>query len=234
MSAWTEPDEKRRLQRHLRAMSAVNQQLHAQLEGQIVRSIGGAGTHGDDLLGGSVMFSGMAVGARRGGIASGWLEQLQPQGGRSGELFLARTPSREVYLVEATMRRSVKAGLLVSALQKIVGPVRDMSQSDANRYSEGPPVEVLEGGSGAPFVVVGGRRHPLRGLPLPYPVPNDVMSVLPIGEELNLSLGALAPHRSQLSRAKVLVAQQGAAGSARAVFATLRRRVRRTRAGRKA
>jgi hypothetical protein len=220
-------DDVDQLRRQLRAMAAVNQQLHAQLEGQLVRTVGRAGAHGGDLLGDSDMFTGMVMNARRAGIASGWLQQLQAHGGGE-DVFLARTPSREVFLVEGTVRRSVKAGLIVSALTKVLGPVREVGQSDLNRFSVGPPVEVVEGASGPPFVVAGGRRLPIRGLPLPYPVTNDDLGVFPMGEELNVSLGALGGGRTTMQRAKDVVANQGLAQGAKQIAGKVVRRARST------
>jgi hypothetical protein len=222
----TGSDDVEQLRRQLRAMAAVNQQLHAQLEGQMVRSVGRAGAHGGDLLGDSDMFSGMVLNARRVGIASGWLQQLQVNAG--GDVYLARTPSREVFLVEGTLRRAVKAGLIVSALAKAIGPVREVGQSDLNHFGVGPPVEVVEGTSGPAFVVVGGRRLPIRGLPLPYPVSNDDLSVFPMGEELNMSLGALGGGRSPVQRAKELVASEGVVQGAKRMAGKVTRRVRGT------
>ena len=66
---------------------------------------------------------------------------------------------------------------------------------------------MLEGGTGRPFVVVGGRRFPLRGLPLPYPVKDDEMLVLPVGEELHITSGVRSgPSRAE--RACALVAMK--------------------------
>jgi hypothetical protein len=216
-----------RLLRHLRAMSAVNHQLHAQLEGQTVRAVGRAGAHTDDLLGDADMFATVVVKARRVGIAGAWLEQLQLRGGRSGEIYVARTPARDAFVIEGSMRRAVKSGLLVLALAKVFGPIREVSASDLDRFSEGPPVEVLEAGSGPAFVVVGGQRLPIRGLPLPYVVTNDEANLFPIGKELNVSYGALSSansSRSKLGRVKRVVSEEGPVkGSAKVARKAVRR-----------
>jgi hypothetical protein len=222
-------EETQRLLRHLRAMSAVNHQLHAQLEGQMVRAVGRAGAHSDDLLGDADMFGAVVVKSRRAGIASAWLEQLQLRGGRSGEVYLARTPARDAFVIEGSMRRAVKSGLLVIALAKVLGPVRDVSASDVNRFSEGPPVEVLESGSGAAFIVVGGQRLPIRGLPLPYVVTNDEANAFPMGKEVNVSVGALGSAnsaRSRLGRLKKMVTEEGPVAGAKKIASKARRRVR--------
>jgi len=51
---------------------------------------------------------------------------------------------------------------------------------------DGPPVEVLEGPDGPPFVVVGGQRLAVRGLPLPHPVGAEVRDSFPSGGEIDL------------------------------------------------
>ena len=68
-----------------------------------------------------------------------------------------------------------------------------MTDRDVERWSLGPPVEVLEAGTGAAFLVVGGRRLPLRGLPLPYLVSTNDMLLFPEGQELNVAAPRAAP-----------------------------------------
>jgi hypothetical protein len=221
----TDEHEVQRLRRHLRALSAVNRQLHAQLEGATVPSVGGAGAHSTDLLGDSGTFGAVLTRARRVGTASAWLQQLQLRGG-AGEVFLVRTPAAETYLVEDTVRREVKSGLLVAALTKLFGAPRAVGQSEVNHFSDGPPVEVLEGPSGPAFIVAGGRRYPIRGLPLPYPV-GEEMNVFPLGDEINLSLGALGGGgraRSKLARATQAAARDGVVPTAKKAARAVRRR----------
>src|SRR5438445_10353781 len=112
--------------------------------------------------------------SRRAGPGSGWIEQLQLLGG-SSDPFLARSPGRGAFLVEAPLRRQVKAGILFAALENVVGSVRVISDAEIDRFNEGPPVEVFEAASGPAFIVVAGRRLPIRGLPLPYPVTAEEM-----------------------------------------------------------
>ncbi len=149
------------------------------------------------------------------GSASAWIAQLQRQGGAGKEIFVARTPQRGAFLIEGTMRRSIKAGILVPALVRLFGPVRELHESDISRFGEGPPVEVFEAPSGPAFLLVGGRRLPIRGLPLPYAVSQEEADAFRLGDEVNVSLGAIGiaaagtPGTSPVRRAKQIIAREG-------------------------
>src|SRR4051794_14245638 len=158
----TEPSDVGRLQRQLRALSSVNKQLHAQLEGGTVRL---AGTSASGARG--------SLTVRRAAEGGAWLEHLHLHGG--GDPMLVRTASKSMYVVEGNMRRTVKSGILFNALTRVLGEPRELPDAEVQRWSTGPPVEVLEAGTGPAFVVVGGRRLPLRGLPLPYLVSTNDM-----------------------------------------------------------
>src|SRR6476469_5451357 len=116
-----ESPETERLRRHLRAVSAVNRQLHAQLEGGTVRLAEGAGASQDDPLGTPEGLDGglASITVRRANVASAWLEQLQLQGG--GNPSLVRTPKRGMFVVEGTLRRQIKSGLIFLALARVFG-----------------------------------------------------------------------------------------------------------------
>jgi hypothetical protein len=148
----------------------------------------------------------------RGSMASGWVEQLQ--GATSGaEPFLVRGPRRGAFVVESGHRRKVSSGLLLAALAEAFGPARAVNAAEFDSWSDGPPVEVLEGPRGAPFVIVGGRRLPIHGLPLPHPVDKEAMERFPEGPELDLA-SANVP-RASFERA---VAGKYQVGQARAVI----------------
>ena len=87
----------------------------------------------------------------------------------------------------------MKSGILFNALVRVLGSPREMPDAEVERWSTGPPVEVLEAGTGPAFVVVGGRRLPLRGLPLPYLVSTADMLLFPEGEELNVAASRVVP-----------------------------------------
>ena len=207
--------ELQRLRRQLRAQSAVNRQLHAQLDGGSVRiasSGRGAGSDG----------ASKALTVRRVTEGGSWLEQLQMHGG--GKPFLVQTPTKGSYVIDGDMRRQVKAGMLFAALTRVLGAPRDISDQDLQRWSPGPPVEVLESSSGPAFVVVGGRRLPLRGLPLPYLVSTEDMLLFPEGEELNIAASSRAAPPSRGARARAVLENEGPVrGAAKLARKALRR-----------
>ena len=82
---------------------------------------------------------------------------------------------------------------------------------------------MLEAGTGPAFVVVGGRRLPLRSLPLPYLVSTDDMLLFPEGEELNVAAPRPAPP-GRAARARETIEKDGAIrGSAKLVKKAVRR-----------
>jgi hypothetical protein len=203
--------ELERLRRQLRALSLVNRQLHAQLEGGTVR-LSGTSANGNTRG---------ALTVRRTAEGGAWLEHLHLHGG--GDPMLVRTPTKGTYVVEGTMRRRVKSGLLFNALTAVLGTPREMTDHDIDRWSTGPPVEVLEAGTGPAFVVVGGRRLPLRSLPLPYLVSSDDMLLFPEGEEINVAAPRPAPPGAT-ARAREMIEKDGAIrGSAKLVKKAARR-----------
>jgi hypothetical protein len=194
-----------RLRRHVRALSAVNRQLQAQIDGGAVRfvSAGGAG----DATG-----AGLRV--RRVPDGSMWLEQLRVHGSTVPP-FLAHAPRRGVFVVEGTVCRAVKSGLLYSALKHLFGEAREVSDSAVDGWAEGPPVEVFEASSGPPFLVVGGRRLAVHGLPLPYPVSSEEMMFFPEGEQLDIAQPLRPQTKSgPVARVRQLIAREGAVSAA--------------------
>jgi hypothetical protein len=207
----SESEHVQRLQRQLRAMSAVNRQLHAQLEGGAVRLPGTTAAGGRG-----------ALTVRRATEGSVWLEHLHLHG--STDPTLVRTPTKGSFVVEGTMRRTVKSGIVFNALMRVLGEPREMTDAEIERWSTGPPVEVLEAGTGPAFVVVGGRRLPLRGLPLPYLVATADMLLFPEGEEINVAASARAAPKGRVARARAVIDREGAVkGSAQLAKQAARR-----------
>ncbi len=129
---------------------------------------------------------------RRANDAIGWLvDTAAPD---AGEPALVVDPDQGVWLIEGGRRRRVAATLLVAALEQLVGPRRSVDAEQLEGWEEGAPVEVLEGRTGPPFVVIGGIRRPLRSLPVPFPVDDAGATRLPEGAPLDV-VRAIAPRR---------------------------------------
>jgi hypothetical protein len=208
-----ESGELHRLRRQLRAQSVVNRQLYAQLEGGSVRVA--SGTSSSDGTRKSLNVPRVTEGGS-------WLEQLQMHGG--GKPFLVQTPTQGSYVIDGDMRRQVKAGMLFAALTPVIGAPRAIADEELRRWSPGPPVEVFESGSGPAFLVVGGRRLPLRGLPLPYLVSSEDMLLFPEGEELNVAASTRGAPPSRSTRARTVLEQEGPVrGTAKLARKVLRR-----------
>ncbi len=187
------------------ALAAVNRQLHSQLEGGTMRVARGVGANEDDLLGMRASGGGLAANARRPAPAA-WLDQLELQGGNDARLV--RAPKRGVFVVEGRLRRPVKAGMLTIALARVLGEPRDIPAAELDRFEDGPPVEVIEGASGPPFLLVGGRRWPLRGLPLPFQITNEEMHRFPEARELNIA-AVISTSGTRAKRARAVMQREG-------------------------
>ncbi len=203
-----ESEEVQRLRRELRALGAVNRGLHAQLDSGRVR-----GAH------------------RRLRPASDWLQQLELE--RSGNPALVQAKTRGIYVVEGSMCRHVKAGVIAAALARVLGPPRAITDAELEQWKEGPPVEVMEAQAGPAFIVVGGRRLPLRGLPLSFFVTTAEMMAFPEGEELVVGPGRPArPGRA--ARVRTLFRNEGPVRASIKLAGRVTRRLSRSRSrGRK-
>jgi len=120
------------------------------------------------------------------------------------------------------MRRQVKAGMLFAALTRVLGAPREIGDHDLQRWSMGPPVEVMESGSGPAFLIVGGRR-----LPLPYLVSTEDMLLFPEGEELNVTAATRSPPPSRGARMRTVLEKEGAARGGAKLLRKAWRRLRR-------
>ena len=180
----TDQDDVDRLHRQIRAMGIVNQQLRAQLDAanqELAPRRDRARSPFEDPLDPPPV--GPAV--RRATIAATWFEdRARPVALDDTELVV--TDDGDTYVVEGDVRRRVRSGLVVAALERLLGARRAVEAAELEAWTEGPAVEVLEAGPGLPFLVVGDRRLPVTGIPLPFPVREDAVAALLEGPELDL------------------------------------------------
>jgi hypothetical protein len=197
--------ESERLRRHIRALSAVNRELHAQLPDS----------------------SWTANRVRRGSLGHLWCTELQ-QMQTTERPELVQGPGSGLQLIEGGVRRPVVSHVLAAALAAAFGPVRAVTEEAIDGYAEGPPVAVLEGSIGRPFVIVGGTRFTLRGLPLPHPVTDDDMLAFPAGDELVVGAG-LRSGTTRFERMRLLFSDAGPVAATQALARKAGRRLRRRR-----
>jgi hypothetical protein len=202
--------ERDRMRREMRAMAAVNRQLQAWSEESVgVRRV------------------------RRAAQGPGWIEELLAMG--ASDPFLARAPNGAVFVVEGDRKRPVNSGILAAALEQLVGAPREASDDELEAWTEWVPVELLEGTSGVPFIVLGGRRHDVTGVPLPYAVDNLNAAEFPEGEPINVASANISRRRFeealtgefQISRARTALASKGPMGTTKAIARKVQGRVRR-------
>jgi hypothetical protein len=202
-----------RLQRQLRAQAVVNRQLHAQLA-EVTAQL--RAVQGNDASTVRVLWRGLEAAlpnkvARKverrvrgvlgvspppparpkrpvsssGGPVAEWLDDLSTQ--PADRLELAITEDESLYLLEGTQRRAVPRMLVGALLEGDLGPPRDLTNADLDAYDEGPPVEVLAASTGYPFVVMGGRRRPIRGYPVPFVIDEDDAERFQEGDPLRVA-----------------------------------------------
>jgi hypothetical protein len=151
---------------------------------------------------------------RRGYEARTWMEQLKR--GCESEAFMVRVPERGLFVIECGHRRRVNSALLGAALEELFGRARVVSNEELEDWIQGPPVELLEATTGPAFVIVGGLRLRVRGLPLPYSVSAEDLEQFPEGAELDIAAANVARERferalsgSWLQRARAVLTREG-------------------------
>ena len=154
-------EDEARLRRHVAALATVNRQLHAQVAD--------------------------VVPARRSMLAKEWLEQILATRVEDDPVLVRGRSG--VFVLEGGRRRAVRSGLLAGALEEALGGRADIDEADYLHLEEGAPVEVFESSAGLPFVIVGRRRLPIRGLPVPSPIDARDALAFPEGPELRLRAG---------------------------------------------
>jgi hypothetical protein len=154
--------------------------------------------------------------------------------GDPGSAVLRRTAKGTYVVVEGGRRREVKSGLLGAAIERALGRATEITAEELDGMPAGVPVEILEGPSGAPFVVMAGRRWPIRALPLPHPVSAAHVQVFPEGDELNVAFASVPRTRLddamygryQIARLKAAAKRTGAVGLARSTAGKARRKLK--------
>lgn len=170
--------------------------------------------------------------------ARGWEPGLVA-GGEVGARLVS-DPDGAVFVVEDGARRRVSSALLVPPLERALGRAEPISAAELSALSDGVPVEVLEAPSAPPFVVVGGQRRSVRGLPVPHAVSDVLVVSLPKGDTLDITRRPVpaprptprpAPRPGPLGRLEASLRRRGPVGTlkrgVRAVERKARRAVRR-------
>jgi hypothetical protein len=201
-----------RLRRQLQAQAVVNRQLHAQLAEVTaeLRAVQGADANTVRVLwhriesvlprtiasrverrvrgalGAPVRSRPRWAAGRDVGSIGEWLDELQGAGFEKVELSLVEDTAGSTYLVEGTQKRPITKMLVGALLEVEMGPPRPVTDEELDELDEGPPVEVFVSPSEVPFVIVGGRRRPINGYPLPHNVEDDQAERFEEGEPLRV------------------------------------------------
>jgi predicted O-methyltransferase YrrM len=102
---------------------------------------------------------------------------------------LVQTQTGTIYLFEAGMKRHVTTWLIVRALEDLFGPLTK-SKGSLDQFGDGPPVEILADTDGRLYLIAGGQRYPVRGLPVPLAASPERLALFPMaGETVDLYRG---------------------------------------------
>ena len=230
-----------RLRRQLRAQAVVNRQLHAELA-EVTAQL--RAVQGNDASAVRVLWRRLEAvlpeprgveggapppGCARHAAAAAAAPRLRRAGVRWASGSTTSSPRRPrrrsrwpgstrtpMYLLEGTQKRAIPRMLVGALLEADLGPARPITESELDEFDEGPPVEVLAAPTGFPFVVMGGRRRPIRG----YPVPFVMRTTTPTGSSRVSRSGSPAsaggPHRAATAAGGV-AAQPGPRPMARVI-----------------
>lgn len=171
---------------------------------------------------------------RRASLGARWSTELTTLGAGAAP-YLAQDLTGRAYVVEGAAKRRVPSGILAAALEDVLGAPRQLSDTELGSMSDGPPVELFEEPAGKNFVVVGGERFDVRGIPQTYPVEVDAARKFPKAGSINAAkanvprrrLNQVMGLRFQLDRIRGAVRRRGIGGTAKAVAGRAGRVVRR-------
>lgn len=184
-------EEIERLQRELRAVTAVNRQLRAELDGSTQRAIappdgGPQATKAARDPEGVGAFKSSITG---GGPASSGVDRIE----------VVQGPTGIVYLVEGSGVHRIGSNVIAAALEEVFGFRRPIATDELSRYVPAPTIEVYCNEAGRTFVVVAGRRLSVEGLPVVRDAPPGLEATLDAGPKLNVNHAIVA--RSLYARA---------------------------------
>ena len=178
------------LRRHLRALALVNRRLHAQVADLQPSKAQVKERAASVPLAPIVLDPGARSAAHHG-------TDLPTMTTTSGsQPHLTRRSDGLVFLVDSDGRRKVKSGLLAAALEMELGPMELEGESGYGRAGDALPLEILVGPTCPPYVIVGGLRMTLRGLPVPRAVDAAEEARYPEGKTLDLARANVARSRS--------------------------------------
>jgi hypothetical protein len=109
--------------------------------------------------------------------------------------YLIRRQDGKAYLVDTGRRRAIRSGLLAAGLEQIFPDRGVLDDAGLDRIPEGVPVEVFLTEGAAPFLVVNGHRMPVRGLPVPRRVADEVLATTPAGPVLDVAASNISRRR---------------------------------------
>ncbi|MCU1354162.1 MAG: glycosyl transferase family 2 [Acidimicrobiales bacterium] len=193
-------DDDRRLRRHLRALASVNRQLHAQVADLQAR----AGETPANLR----RARSAPPADPRPAPAAHETEAPAMDQPAADQPYLTRRSDGVVFMIDVAGRRKVKSGLVAAALEEEFGPPRAEGEQSFERSEKAPAMDVLVSPDGYPFVIVGGKRLPLKGLPVPRPATAAELDRFPEGKTLDVGRANVARSRVGASSAGTDLASQ--------------------------
>ena len=218
-------DDLDRLRRELRAMSAVNRQLRAELDGSAQRAI--SPPEGNQPTVRARAGSPDEAGAFKSSITGGG-----PSSSGVDQVEVVRGPTGVVYLVEGGNIRRIGSNVVAAALEEVFGPRRLITVEESARYATGPTIDVYCNESGRFFVSAAGRRMSIEGLPVVRDAPPGLEASLDAGPTLNLnhSVVSRSLYSSAMRGQRQLEWLQERAGNPQALARKVSGKIRRRKA----
>ena len=109
-----------------------------------------------------------------------WLAQLRNQRNLEPPR-LVRSASGGIYLIDGQFKRHVPTWLVVRALEDLYGAT-EPANDELAAYEDGPPVGMIANADGHVYLIAGGQRHVVRGLPVPLAASTDQLDKIPVAK----------------------------------------------------